>query len=367
LRLTDPDAPRQFVYRWQPIVQQFVQRQQPDLIEAHRFAIAHHDQHYLGLGKWQTKADIDNYIEDWYHKGELAKLTGDRQGEACSHSNQGQGYFYLGRPRESHLHLEQALSIVQEAQDKRGEAITLNRLGNSYSFIGNYQKAIESYKRSLKVIHNDLQIKGSSYGGLGLAFYYLKSYEKSLLYNLRHYKIACKVNDEYGQATALSNLGNTYTSLGRLQEALECHESSLTVERKRSNPRGEAASLNSLGFLYEILGDCNKAINYCEQSLKIKIQIGDYPGQAMSHIRRGSILSKLGYLAEAQTDFATARDLFRQLGQHHYAEMAEQNYQQVTQALQTPPPIPTEKPRSPWWVRLWRAWRRWLRRLFDSP
>ncbi|TAD79089.1 MAG: tetratricopeptide repeat protein [Oscillatoriales cyanobacterium] len=174
LRLTDPDAPRQFVYRWQPIVQQFVQRQQPDLIEAHRFAIAHHDQHYLGWGKWQTKADIDNYIEDWHHEGELAKLTGDRQGEAASLGNLGLAYRSLGQYQRAIDLYEQSLAIAREIGDRKGEANSLGNLGNAYYSLGQVQRAIGLHEQSLAIAREIGDRQGAAASLQALAICYQK-------------------------------------------------------------------------------------------------------------------------------------------------------------------------------------------------
>ncbi|XGV86832.1 MAG: tetratricopeptide repeat protein [Limnothrix sp. BL-A-16] len=406
---TNPDAPRQFVYRWQPIVQQFVQRQQPDLIEAHRFAIAHHDQWYVDHDKWQTKADIDNYIEDWYHEGELAKLTGDRQGEAKSLGNLGLAYDSLGQVQRAIDFHEQHRAISREIGDRQGEAASLGNLGNAYRSLGQFQRAIDLHEQSLAIKREigDRQGEAASLGNLGLAYRSLGQFQRAIDLHEQSLAIAREIGDRQGEAASLGNLGAAYQSLGQVQRAIDLHEQSLAIKREIGDRQGEADSLGNLGVAYHSLGQFQRAIDFHEQSLAIEREIGDRKGEASSlgnlgnayyslgqfqqainlHEQhraisreigdqqgeanslnnRGVALEKLDRLAEAQADFAMARDLFRQLGQHHYAKIAEQNYQRVTQALQTPPPIPTEKPRSPWWVRLWQAWRRWLRRLFDGP
>ncbi len=222
LPLTDPDAPRQFVYRWQPIVQQFVQRQQPDLIEAHRFAIAHHDRRYVGLGKWQTKADINNYIEDWHHEGELAKLTGDRQGEAISLDNLGLAYRSLGQSQQAIDFHEQSLAIDREIGDRQGEATSLNNLGLAYRSLGQSQQAIDFYEQSLAIDR--------------------------------------EIGDRSGEGGSLCNLGNAYDSLGQFQQAIHFYEQALVICREAGHREFTANSLGGLGNAYRSLGQYQRAI-----------------------------------------------------------------------------------------------------------
>lgn len=369
LPLADRDAPRQFVYRWQPIVQQFVQRQQPDLIEAHRFAIAYHDRQYVDYGKWQTKADIDNYIEKWHHEGELAKLTGDRQREASSLTSLGIAYYCLGQFQRAIDFHEQSLAISREISDRKREANSLGSLGNAYNSLGQFQRAIDCHEQHRMIAYEigDKQGEANALGNLGSVYRSLEKFQQAIIFHEQCREINREVGNQREEAIALGNLGNVYHCLEQFQQAINLHEQSLLIKREIGDLQGEAASLGNLGNAYFSVNQFQRAIDFYKQSLVIACEIGDQAREVSSLNNRGMALEILDRLAEAQTDFAMARDLFRQLGQHHYAEIAEQNYQRVTQALQTPPPIPTEKPRSPWWVRLWRALRRWLRRLFDSP
>jgi tetratricopeptide (TPR) repeat protein len=301
LPLTDPDAPRQFVYRWQPIVQQFVQRQQPDLIEAHRFAIAHHDRHYLGLGKWQTKADIDNYIEDWYHEGELAKLTGNRKGEANSLGNLGNAYDSLGQYQRAINFYKQQLEIAREIGDRQGEANSLGGLGNAYHSLGQYQRAINFYEQQLEIACEigDRQGEANSLGGLGNAYYSLGQFPWAIDLHEQHRAIAREIGDLQGEANSLGSLGLAYDSLGQYQRAIDLHEQSLAIKREIGDRKGEAASLGSLGLAYQSLGQYQRVIDFHEQSLAIKREIGDRQGEANSLGSLGIAYQSLGQVQRA--------------------------------------------------------------------
>ncbi|WP_199309098.1 MULTISPECIES: tetratricopeptide repeat protein [unclassified Limnothrix] len=316
LPLTDPDAPRQFVYRWQPIVQQFVQRQQPDLIEAHRFAIAYHDQRYVGLGKWQTKADINNYIEDWHHEGELARLTGDRQGEANSLGNLGNAYDSLGQVQQAFNVYKQSLAIIREIGDQRGEANSLVGLGNAYYYLGQFQQAIDCYDQSLAIAREigDQRGEGNSLGSLGNAYDSLGQFQQAIDCYDQSLVIARKIGDRQGEAASLANIGNTYRALGQFQRAIDYQEQALAIVREIGDRQGEATFLGNLGNAYYSLGQYQRAIDFHEQSLAIKREIGDRQGEANSLCGLGNAYDSLGQFQQAIDFHEQSLTIKREIG-----------------------------------------------------
>lgn len=171
LPLTDPDAPRQFVYRWQPIVQQFVQRQQPDLIEAHRLAINFHEQSLA-----------------------IAREIGDRQGEANSLSGLGLAYQSLGQFQRAINFHEQYGAISREIGHRQGEAASLGSLGNAYYSLGQYQRAIDFHEQSLAIKR--------------------------------------EIGNRQGEANSLWGLGDAWAKLGKIWEAKTAYESARDLFRE---------------------------------------------------------------------------------------------------------------------------------------
>jgi len=409
LPLTDPDAPRQFVYRWQPIVQQFVQRQQPDLIEAHQFALNYFLLQAVEIDDCQTNNDICNYIESNFHiysiskiqeKPELkisallnmsiaysrlmqykvaiklcqkslliARRIGSNHQKIRCLTNLGINHGSLGNHAKAILMHQKALEISQSIQDKDQEFLCRMNLGICFCNLGEYQKSFafhyELWRNSRK--NNNLKQKAQILGNLAILALHTEKYKVSIRLYSRAIRIFRKINDLNGELISLKNMGIAYEKIQEYEHAVDSYQCALKIVSSIGHPKEKANLLRYLGSSYHSLHQYQRAINFYNQSLDVNYTIKDQLGEAASLDKRGLALKQLGCLAEAQIDFAMARDLFRQLGQHHYAEIAEQNYQRVTQALQTSPSIPTLKPRSPWWVRLWRAWRRWLHRLFDRP
>jgi tetratricopeptide (TPR) repeat protein len=67
----------------------------------------------------------------------------------------------------------------------------------------------------------------------------------------------------------LSNLGDTYRTMGHARWAIEHFEKSLTTARQMNDWQGEGNSLGNLGLAYRDLGQMEQAKQYLKESLAI--------------------------------------------------------------------------------------------------
>ncbi|HRP90701.1 MAG TPA: histidine kinase [Edaphocola sp.] len=119
--------------------------------------------------------------------------------------------------------LEVALETLEKRKkigDKNEELNAILQVGYTYDRMEDYHSAIKWYQKGLQLkgVNNENYI-GRNYGLLGIAFDELKDYEKAIHYNLiaiNHFK---KVPNSVYLSTWYSNLGNTYTKIGKLDLA----------------------------------------------------------------------------------------------------------------------------------------------------
>src|SRR6185436_15254117 len=88
---------------------------------------------------------------------------------------------------------EEAIPLYRAAEDRHGEALTLNNIAVIYDQLGEGQKALGSYARALPLFRG--------------------------------------VGDRVGEATTLTNIGAVYYNLGERQKALESFQEALPVFR----------------------------------------------------------------------------------------------------------------------------------------
>ena len=116
-----------------------------------------------------------------------------------------------------------------------------------------------------------------------------------------------------GQASSLSNLGNSYYSLGNYRKAIKYHQQSLALSKEIGNPLGQAQSLNNLGNVYHLLGDYRKAIQYHQQSLAVDKEIGNPLGQAQSLTNLGLDYKELKQYEKAEQNLNQAVAIYEDI------------------------------------------------------
>ncbi|MDB9309792.1 tetratricopeptide repeat protein, partial [Aphanizomenon sp. CS-733/32] len=200
-------------FEFQPVVLEYVRYKAGDQTEAHQKAI----NYYQSIAKqqpWQTKDDIQEYLEIFYHFYQLADY--DSAFEAIRHCDD---FLTLGGYYANQVELyRQLVNKWSKTNDKENWHYTasLISLGNAYYSLGQYQTAIAFYQQSLD--------------------------------------IKKEIGDIQGESISLNNLGNAYDSLGQYERAIAFHQQSLDIKKEIGDIQGESISLNNLGNAYDSLG-----------------------------------------------------------------------------------------------------------------
>ena len=330
-------------FEFQPVVLEYVRYKAGDQTEAHQKAI----NYYLLNVKqkpWQTKEDIKEYLEIFYHWYQLqdydsafevirhcddfltlrgyyanqVELYGqlvnkwseldDRQNwnYRASLTSLGNAYKSLGQYERAIAFHQQSLDIAKEIGDIRWESNSLGNLGNAYRSLGQYERAIAFNQQSLDIKKEigDIQGESRSLNNLGLAYDSLGQYERAIAFYQQSLDIFKEIGYIQGESNSLIGLGNAYNSLGQYERAIAFYQQSLDIAKEIGDIQGESASLNNLGEIYNKLGQYKKAIEYYQQSLDIKREIGNVRGESIS-------LNGLGNVYQAMGNYKQAIDKFR--------------------------------------------------------
>jgi hypothetical protein len=161
-------------------------------------------------------------IEKYHEASELYRRASDRKGEAQTLNNIGEVYSSLGDMQKTLEKYNEALPLRREVGDRRGEALTLNNIGVVYQSLGEMQKALDKYNEALPIRR--------------------------------------AIGDRRGEAITLTGIGLVYQSLGEMQKALDKHNEALLILRAIGDRRVEAVTLNNIGAVYRSLGEMKKAL-----------------------------------------------------------------------------------------------------------
>ena len=283
-------------FSFQPVIAAYVKLKVGLQRESHQRAIGY----YRGKAKpqpWQSLADVQPYLEMFYHYGELgnweAAFDVIRNDEGAGDVNEFlslQGYY----PVQVELY-EKLLQNWSLGQEKWQYTASLTGLGNAYHSLGDSPQAINYHQQSLAIEQQigDRGGEASSLNDLGNAYHSLGDSPQAINYYQQSLAIFQQIGDRRGEAISLGNLGNAYHSLGDSPQAINYYQQSLAIFQQIGDRRGEAISLGNLGNAYHSLGDYPQAINYHQQSLAIKQQIGDRGGEANSLNGLGNAYAQL--------------------------------------------------------------------------
>ncbi len=340
-------------FEFQPVVLEYVRYKAGNQTEAHQQAIYY----YLLNAKqkpWQTKEDIKEHLEIFYHWYQLEKYDSafdvlnfcnkfltfqgyytvqvDLYGQLVSKWQEigysenwnywaslillGDAYLSLGEYQRAIDFYQQSLEIFREIGDRNGEANCLIGLGNAYGSLGEYQRAIEFHQQSLDISREigDHNGEANCLIGLGNAYGSLGEYQRAIEFFQQSLNISREIGDRKNEGASLGNFGSTYNYLGKYQREIEFHQQSLDISREIGDRKGEGTSLGNLGNAYNYLGEYQRAIEFLQQSLDISREIGDRKGEGTSLGNLGNAYNYLGEYQRAIEFLQQSLDISREIG-----------------------------------------------------
>ncbi|HEU4832988.1 MAG TPA: CHAT domain-containing tetratricopeptide repeat protein, partial [Pyrinomonadaceae bacterium] len=215
-------------------------------------------------------------IEKYGEALRLMREAGDRRGEAMTLTNMGNVYNALSQPQKALEYINQALTVWRAIGDRHLEAITLLINGTTYYALGEPQKALESYSLALPVMR--------------------------------------AVGDQTGEALTFTQIGGVYRLVGEPQKALDHFAQGLVLYRAVGDRRNEASVLNNMGTVYNLLGDPEKAFFYLQQVPSLARAAGDRGLEAVTLINMGHVYNLLEKPQQALEHLNQALTLTRDNG-----------------------------------------------------
>jgi len=266
--------------------------------DADRTRVAAERSYFAGaqLQSERTAESRRKAIERYVEALRLMRDAGDRRGEAMTLTNMGTVYNLLGEPKKALEHINQALTVWRAVGDRHLEAITLYINGGVYYALGEPQKALESYSLALPVMRavGDQSGEAGTFTQIGNVYRLLGEPQKALDYFAQALPLWRVVGDRRNEATVLNNMGTVYNLLGEPQKAFYYFDQVLPLVRAIKDRRVEAATLTNMGTVYNLLNDPKKALEYLDQALALTREIGDRKTEAGALTHTGTAYNSLG-------------------------------------------------------------------------
>ncbi len=171
----------------------------------------------------------------------------------------------------------QALSLAEKLEWKRGIAKSMGFLGSCFSDKGNLNKSLDYFSNALKLAEElrDKNVIAIMLGNIGNIYENKGDLLKALDYHLKALKIAEEIGDKNGIARHLSNIGIIYDNQGDCPKALVYYFKSLKMAEDLGNKLLQVNILGNIGIVYAKQQNYPKALEYLFKDSKLAEELGD--------------------------------------------------------------------------------------------
>lgn len=210
----------------------------------------------------------------------------------------------------------QALSISEKIDNKRGIAYSLTNIANVYINRGEYELGLDNYNKALLIRRGigDKEGEGKAMLGIGNVYLMLGNYNKALQHYLKSLHISETLKNQHDIGNCLSNIGAVYYYQKKLDKALEYWKEAMSNYEKMGEKDALISCLGNIGNVYSEQYKTDKALEFFYKSLKLSVEIGDKEQIAASHINIGSTYVNEEMYSLALEEYFKALKLVEELG-----------------------------------------------------
>jgi hypothetical protein len=162
-----------------------------------------------------------------------------------------------------------ALTLARRIGFMKGEAVSLQRVGNAYRVYGDYPKALETYFQVQKLNEKIGNLDGihRNQTSIGVIYNLQDDNRQALTYFFKARKLANEVGDGKALAVILGNIGDTYLNLKIYDSARIYDLQANDLAVKINYPRVIGWSLTSVGNIYFETANYPIALEYYRLSI----------------------------------------------------------------------------------------------------
>ena len=219
----------------------------------------------------------------------------------------------LSRDEEANAFRLRARQQYESINDTLGLAIIDNDLGLYYFDLGNYARSMDHFQKAYKGLELKNHQTGQSIvlNNLGMIVHQQKDYPSARSYYRRSYEVAKEINSQEQMSSTLNNIGSSFQDEGLLDSAMVYHQMSLSIKEAVNDYGMMASNYNNFRIIYfkkkeftKAVSNHNKAVEYArlgqdlqtEADALIKLAAAEKElnrsTPAIQHVRSGLTLAE---------------------------------------------------------------------------
>ncbi|MHC4339339.1 MAG: serine/threonine-protein kinase [Planctomycetota bacterium] len=221
----------------------------------------------------------------------------------------------LGRREQERAALDEALSLVDQADDTALQARTRWNAGLFHLHISQYDAARGHFERALEIArragNRDWEVR--SIGALGVVQSRLGRHEEALEHHERALALAREEGDKDGEAMAIGNLGHVFWSRGIYREALQHFERDHALSLEFGGARTRAQTTENLAVIYRALGRLEEARGTQGRAIALFREVGDRRGEAIARGNLANVFADMGSAEESRAETERSMALSKEI------------------------------------------------------
>ncbi|MEP3210102.1 MAG: tetratricopeptide repeat protein [Maribacter sp.] len=202
----------------------------------------------------------------------ISKIANYDEGIILGHLNMGYYYYSIEKMDSAYYQLNKTLEVAKEKNKKVGVIKALSNLSLVQGHRGEYSEAIQLMDSvaQLYLDKGDYLNYGVSINNSAAHYYDKGDYLKAMQGYRRALKILDTIDREpYRKADILRNIGKLNTRQGNLEQALDYFESALSTYLEIDDYVYAASTYTDIGSVHSDLEDENKAIEFHKKAFEI--------------------------------------------------------------------------------------------------
>ena len=258
---------------YQQVFQRLDDNEETDVL-----AEAHNE---LGVVYFRMGNDV-MALENYLAALRIYTARGDQEAAASVFSNIGLIHVRKGEPEKAIDYFQQAIAGSRDPDSSVSAAKAHANLGTALARRGLFDEAIAHHHMALGIFEclNDRSGLAEGYSGLGIMYFNQAMYPEALSCFERSAQLSRETGNRIYLASALTNAGNAYSSLGDLaggesaaglyRKALANQREGIAIADSIGAKETLAGAYDAITFTYKGLGDTENALEYTERLLLLK-------------------------------------------------------------------------------------------------
>jgi len=229
---------------------------------------------------------------------------------------------------------KKSLKIYTQKQDKKGMGISLMWIGSFIREKGDFQESLKYYNEALKTIpDSNAEYKAYCHGNIGVIYRKIKDYDKALDNYRSSLKIILRINDRYNEAMAYHFIANIYYDQFVFDSAYYYFKKAIDIRKDIKDYYGLTQSYLMISDLYNKDGKASEAEKFLDRAIYYNEIIKNDNNKISLFLAKGNILYTKEQFAEANHYYEKALAYAKKFSSLENIKIAYQNISNCYQNL----------------------------------